>query len=508
MLAPDDVLQNRYRVIRRLGHGGMGAVYEAIDRRVSSVVALKETFAETDEERRAFEREAKLLANLEHPAFPRVMDHFFEGEGQYLVMQLVPGNDLAELLALRESPFPYTKVLEWADQLLDALHELHSHRPPIIHRDIKPSNLKLTPKGKIILLDFGIAKGAAGQMSTVGGSVKSVYGYTRHYAPLEQITGAGTDPRSDLYSLAATLWSLLTAELPPDSLSRVSNREEGESDPLRLAGEKNPEVPAGVAAVLHQAMSLNRNQRPTSAAEMRKMLREAEEAHRKAEAEAAHRAEEERRLKEEREHAEEAERRRAADHVQRLSYQDVVTPPSASKSRRTILAAILIGLGTFALAALIWRYFVNPSASASIQPASRAEPSTQATPDELAEFEKKRQQVDQDPANMAKSLRDEAAVKGTQIPLDSTDPEFLYLYGRALMLLGDNMSAMSAFEGAIANVKPDTSPVQDRLRVDARIAMMAVALRLRQLQPGAEQKAIAAFNELINRAPTQLGGSQ
>ena len=170
-------------------------------------------------------------------------------------MQYVPGHDLAELLGVRERPFPTGKVLEWADQLLDALEELHAYKPPIIHRDIKPSNLKLTPKRKVILLDFGLAKGIAGQMSTMdaGHSGQSVYGYTPQYAPLEQIMGVGTDPRSDLYSLGATLWTLLTGQIPPDALTRIGEREEENPDPLRPADELNPEVPHAVAAILHQA---------------------------------------------------------------------------------------------------------------------------------------------------------------------------------------------------------------------------------------------------------------
>lgn len=277
MLEPNTILQSRYRILQQLGHGGMGAVYQAMDENLSCLVAVKETFATTDEHRRAFEREAKLLANLSHPALPRVTHHFTEGAGQFLVMQFIPGNDLAELIALRERPFPTLKVLEWADQLLDALEELHSYRPPIVHRDIKPSNLKLTPKGKVILLDFGLAKGAAGHMSTVDAHSysQSIYGYTCHFAPLEQIRGVGTDTRSDLYSLAATLWNLLTAQAPPDALGRVADKEDDGADPLRPANELNPEVAAPVAAVLHQAMALNRNQRPQSAAEMRSALYEA-----------------------------------------------------------------------------------------------------------------------------------------------------------------------------------------------------------------------------------------
>jgi formylglycine-generating enzyme required for sulfatase activity/predicted Ser/Thr protein kinase len=275
MLPPNTILRERYRIISELGHGGMGTVYQAMDENLNCIVAVKETFARTEEHRRAFRREAELLANLSHPTLPRVMDHFTHGEGQFLVMQFLSGHDLAELLELREQPFAVDKVLGWADQLLDALEELHSYDPPIVHRDIKPSNLKVTPKGRILLLDFGLAKGAAGQMSTADADSrpKSIYGYTPNYAPLEQIRGAGTDPRSDLYSLAATVWTLLTGKVPPDALSRVGEKEEGKPDPLRPAHELNQQVPLFVSDALSRAMSLNRNQRYASAAEMRRVLR-------------------------------------------------------------------------------------------------------------------------------------------------------------------------------------------------------------------------------------------
>lgn len=248
-----------------------------MDENLSCVVAVKETFATTDEQRRAFRREAELLANLSHPALPRVTDHFTFGEGQFLVMQFVPGHDLAELLDLREQPFSVTKVLDWADQLLDALEELHSCNPPIIHRDIKPSNLKVTPKGKVLLLDFGLAKGVAGQMSTadVDSRGRSIYGYTAHYAPLEQMRAAGTDVRSDLYALGATLWTLLTGKVPPDALSRVAEKEDGNPDPLRPAHEINPQVPVTVSNVFTRAMSLNRNQRQATAPDLRNELQNA-----------------------------------------------------------------------------------------------------------------------------------------------------------------------------------------------------------------------------------------
>jgi formylglycine-generating enzyme required for sulfatase activity/predicted Ser/Thr protein kinase len=275
MLPPNTILRERYRIISAFGHGGMGAVYQAMDENLNCLVAVKETFAKADEHRRAFRREAELLANLNHPTLPKVMDHFTHGDGQFLVMQFVSGHDLAELLELREQPFAVDKVLAWAGQLLDALEELHSYDPPIVHRDIKPSNLKVTPKGRVVLLDFGLAKGAAGQMSTADADSqpKSIYGYTPNYAPLEQIRGAGTDPRSDLYSLGATVWSLLTGKVPPDALSRVADKEEGKPDPLIGAHELNASVPLSVSDAISRAMNLNRNQRTATAAEMRSDLR-------------------------------------------------------------------------------------------------------------------------------------------------------------------------------------------------------------------------------------------
>src|SRR6266853_2431989 len=118
MLPRNHLLQRRYRIIRPLGRGGMGHVYEAMDDAVDCIVAIKETFADTDKMRRAFEREAKLLANLRHPALPRVTHHFFEGEGQFLVMDYIEGLNLAELLALRQRPFTSQEVLPLADKLL------------------------------------------------------------------------------------------------------------------------------------------------------------------------------------------------------------------------------------------------------------------------------------------------------------------------------------------------------------------------------------------------------
>jgi serine/threonine protein kinase len=268
MLAPEVVLQNRYRVVRQLGQGGMGTVYEAIDERLDATVALKETFFADERLRKQFEREARLLARMHHPALPRVSDHFAEGEGEFLVMQFITGEDLAHMLTVRQGPFPTEQVLTWADQLLDALDYLHTQDPQIIHRDIKPQNLKLTARGQMILLDFGLAKGQASAISIVTTSA-SIFGYTPNYAPLEQIQGLGTDPRSDIYALAATLYHLMTGVKPPDALTRAAALVNGQPDPLIPANQVVSGISPQVAGVVARAMSQNREQRYATASEMR-----------------------------------------------------------------------------------------------------------------------------------------------------------------------------------------------------------------------------------------------
>jgi eukaryotic-like serine/threonine-protein kinase len=249
MLPENTILQGRYKIVEPIGRGGMGAVYKALDMRLRSVVALKQTLLTGEIVRKAFEREAQLLAGLRHPALPKVSDHFTEDAGQFLVMEYIAGNDLGKLITDRAAPFPVDDVLRWADVLLDALEYLHGHTPPIVHRDIKPQNMKLTDRGEVILLDFGLAKGVVAQ-ATRPATTSSIFGYTPHYAPLEQIQGSGTDPRSDQYALAATLYHLLTATQPPDALTRAAARINEDPDPLVSANQLNPQISAPVATVL------------------------------------------------------------------------------------------------------------------------------------------------------------------------------------------------------------------------------------------------------------------
>lgn len=270
-LAVGTLVNNRYAVERLIGQGGMGAVYEAIDQRLKGTVALKQTLVEGEQSEKAFEREAQLLARLRHPALPKVIDYFSDADGQFLVMEFFPGNDLARLLEQRGEPFPVGQVLTWADQLLRALHYLHQQQPPVIHRDIKPQNLKLTTEGDMVLLDFGLARSHARLQSRTTSS-GSILGYTPMYAPLEQIQGTGTDPRSDLYSLAATLHHLLTGSPPVDTLTRAAALISRRSDPQLPPHEINPQVPVAISDLLIRTMSLAPEERADSAEALRLAL--------------------------------------------------------------------------------------------------------------------------------------------------------------------------------------------------------------------------------------------
>lgn len=270
-LVPGTELQNRYRVVRQLGKGGMGAVYEAIDLRLDATVAIKEAFSTDVRLRKQFEHEARLLAQLHHPALPRVMDYFSEGERVFLVMQFIAGDDLAEIISRQPGPLPRNTVIAWADQLLDALIYLHTRARQIVHRDIKPHNLKLTAEGKIALLDFGLAK-TDSDTSAVNSSA-SIFGFTRRYSPPEQMQDQGTSPQSDIYALGATLYHLLTGVKPPDAMVRTRAISKAEPDPLPSAHELHATVGPEISAILLKAMELNPARRFTDANEFRQALK-------------------------------------------------------------------------------------------------------------------------------------------------------------------------------------------------------------------------------------------
>jgi serine/threonine protein kinase len=264
MIENGTLLQDRYLIEKKIGAGGMGAVYLAVDNRFDNYVAIKETFYNDEEFGEAFEREARLLNSLHHPGLPHVSDYFTENNVYFLVMQYIEGEDLSDILK-RENSFPVETVMGWTKNLLDALGYLHSQTPPIIHRDIKPHNLKLTPRGDIMLLDFGLAKANSGETT----AALSVFGYSRTYSPLEQIQGTGTDERSDIFALSATIFHLLTGKPPVDALTRAAAIVNGKPDPVLLASDLKPDIPIAFASIINSGLALNPENRFISVDAMR-----------------------------------------------------------------------------------------------------------------------------------------------------------------------------------------------------------------------------------------------
>ena len=244
-LEPNTVLNNRYRILEQLGRGGMGAVYRAHDANLDVEVAVKENFFVSEESARQFQREAHLLFELRHPSLPRVMDHFVvEDQGQYLVMDYIEGNDGREILERNEGPLDEETVVGWAGQILKSLNYLHSRKPPVIHRDVKPANIKITPGGRALLVDFGLAKEYDPTKSTTVGAKA----FTPGFAPPEQYGQGRTDPRTDVYSFGATLYNLLTNKIPADGLRRAMGKER-----LIAVSDLNPDVSPHVAAAIERA---------------------------------------------------------------------------------------------------------------------------------------------------------------------------------------------------------------------------------------------------------------
>lgn len=256
-----------YRIQDLLKIGGQSIVYEGVEVESGQQVIIKQNYEEQEWSHEVLRQEASLLDSLEHRSLPRVHDCFSEKGSTFLVLSRIPGSDVEELLQSRKSPFLHTEVLDWAFQLLDILEYLQAQEPTIIHRDINPKNVRLTPDNQIFLLDFGIAKRINLKTFLIGG--------TRRFAPPEQLKDEGTDCRTDIYALAATLYYLLTAREPPDSLSRESSALKGQADPLRLACELNMEIPVPISQVLSRALSLERERRPGDAKIMRQWLSDA-----------------------------------------------------------------------------------------------------------------------------------------------------------------------------------------------------------------------------------------
>ncbi|MGB5960043.1 MAG: serine/threonine-protein kinase [Coleofasciculaceae cyanobacterium] len=214
---PDDVISDRYRIVAPLGQGGMGTTYEAEDLTNYQRVAIKALSLRQIREWKVlelFEREARVLANLEHPAIPKYLDYFpletADNRSFYLVRELVSGDSLADLVEKGWHPNE-SEVKQIAVQVLEILNYLHQLTPPVIHRDIKPQNIIRCPDGRVFLVDFGSVQEVYRNTLTRGGTFVGTLGYV----PQEQFSGS-VQPASDLYSLAATLLFLLTKKSPDE----------------------------------------------------------------------------------------------------------------------------------------------------------------------------------------------------------------------------------------------------------------------------------------------------
>ena len=257
-LSVGQVLENRYRIVSLLGQGGMGAVYRAWDLNLRVPVALKENLDLSLVSREQFEREALLLAQLNHPNLPRVTNHFtIPGQGQYLVMEFIDGQDLQQVLEARER-LTEAEAVPIIGQIASALSYLHSRPEPVIHRDIKPANIKITSDNRAVLVDFGIAK----QFVAEGKTTRGAQAVTPGFSPPEQYGLGTTDARSDIYATGATLYALLTGQTPVESVSR-------------LAGATLPppaQLTPPVAAAILRAMEMEPNNRFQAAHEFARAL--------------------------------------------------------------------------------------------------------------------------------------------------------------------------------------------------------------------------------------------
>jgi serine/threonine protein kinase len=289
MLAEDQILNNRYRITAQLGQIDAGLGYTAYDKTLSRSVMIKETFGDAAPET------VPVPQTVRHQSLLCASDSFTESGRHYLVTDHADGKTLGELLEARKAAFPIRDVALWADGLLDALNLLHSQTPPIIHSDIRPQNIKLSVGGNVKLFVFGVPGNGAAEPETEAMAFDAAI---LSYLPIEQIWSGldvgsrkvirsgfdeasaeileqPLDARSDLYSIGATVYHLLTGRVPADALTRTIDFLEGKADPLVPAARLNPVVTAELSDIVGRALQIKREDRFGSASVFRQALRSA-----------------------------------------------------------------------------------------------------------------------------------------------------------------------------------------------------------------------------------------
>ena len=252
-ILPGEVLNKRYRIVSMIAEGAYGVVYRAWDEVANIEVAVKEYLDASVEIQKRFRQEARRLSNLSHPQLPNVLDHFaMEGVGQYLVSEFVAGVDLQSVLN-QYGKLPTDLIINWLQAVSEPLTYLHEKE--VLHLNIKPANIRLTPTGELFLVNIGLP-GIGVRPRTTG------------YGSPEQQSQLDVGPTADIYSLGATLYVMLTGQIPPNALSRES----GLSD-LTPAREVNPDCEPYLSLVASRAMSLRPDTRYEHVADFAKALK-------------------------------------------------------------------------------------------------------------------------------------------------------------------------------------------------------------------------------------------
>lgn len=246
------IIYNRYRILRIVGRGGLGTVYQVADviYGANTIFALKELADTNPGARKQFELESRWLRELNHDSIPKVRESFEWDNRVYLVMDFVDGENLEQYLHRSNKPLPEAQALRWMLPICDALHYLHTRTPPLLHRDVKPANIIVTPGGHPVLVDFGIAKAHLPGMNQTVTFVRKAG--TEGYAPPEQYAANGmTGPWSDVYALGATIYQLLTGRVPRTAVDRIT-----QSDPMPSPRDLVPTISPLTNQAIMRAMEL------------------------------------------------------------------------------------------------------------------------------------------------------------------------------------------------------------------------------------------------------------
>ena len=256
-LLPDTILSERYKIIKLIHTGTISRIYNGFDLNYKKNVFVKEITQYTDPSLRQqaieqFKCEAKILFKLKHKSLPRFVDYFDYRQSRYLVLEYIEGKKLTAFVEDRKNFLPEKQVINWGIELCDVLLYLHNMKPaPVIFRNMNPDSIIVSSDGTLKLIDFGTSKIHEEQKKTLG-IAKSI---TPHYSPIEQHVES-TDKRSDIYSLGATMYYLITGETPMDCIDRSL-----EDEPMEPCSHINPTISSELERIIMKAMEIDRDDR-------------------------------------------------------------------------------------------------------------------------------------------------------------------------------------------------------------------------------------------------------